>query len=432
MSYKHITKKERNCIEQMLRMNHSLNQIAKELKRSPSTIAREIKRNRTQTSKRNSFNKKHPDNNCANASICIVNRLCVECDGPYNSCRQCMRCNAVCAHYEPLYCQRRDSSPWCCNGCVERRNCKIVKYDYIAKDAHNYATKKLTQSRSGISFSDEEIEFINNLFSPLLKKGQSVSHVFMNHADEIPCSERSIYTLIRAGLLDANLFDLPRTLQRKPYRKRPERKVDRQCYLGRTYKDFLTWKEENIGASVVEMDTVEGPKSAKKVVLTLKWVRSGFLMAFLLERQTTAQVNAVFKAMKKTLGKTFFMQLFPVLLTDRGSEFTNPAEIEQYEGEIWTNVFFCDAQKPQQKPHVENEHTMLRRKLPKGMSFDELTQEDIQIILSHVNSYKRTSKNEKSPIELFAFAYGQEVLDYFQVNEIQADEINLKPYIKEK
>ena len=429
MPYNRITLQERKSIEQMLKIGTSIYQIAIALNRSPSTITREIKANRTQTSLRNWFNKRYPDNNCQNVATCNIAHLCKVCNGTIQACRQCHKCNAVCDAYEPVFCSQRDRSPWCCNGCLKRHRCHFVKYDYRAKEANLYAEKKLVESRSGLALTDEEIRYLDELITPLLKKAQSPHHIYVNHKDEIPCSEKSLYTYLHAGIFKADLFDLPRTIQRKSRRRRPERKVDKGCYIGRTYKDFEQWCEENPGVPIVEMDTVEGTISSQKVLLTFIWTQSGFLMAYLLQRQTAYEVKRVFRTLQNTLGKTRFMQLFPVLLTDRGSEFTDPEAIEKQD-KGWTKIFFCDAQKPQQKPHIENIHTLLRRKLPKGTCFDDLCQEDIADILSHINSYKRRSKQDKSPIELFRFTYGQTILDLFKIREIEPDLVELTVYKK--
>ncbi|WP_412458516.1 helix-turn-helix domain-containing protein [Peptoniphilus asaccharolyticus] len=45
MSYNHLTIEERSCIYQFLNLGMSIRKIAQALKRSPSTISREIKRN---------------------------------------------------------------------------------------------------------------------------------------------------------------------------------------------------------------------------------------------------------------------------------------------------------------------------------------------------------------------------------------------------
>lgn len=430
MTYLRLTAIERKDIERLIRHGQSVHAIALKLQRSPSTIAREIKRNRTQTKSRASFNKKYPDNNCKHVANCEKHHLCHDCNGTIDACRLCIRCNAFCDDYEPVYCKRRDQSPGCCNGCDDRRKCHLVKYDYLAKEAQAISEKTLRESRVGISLTDDEIQSINVLVSPLLKKGQSVHHIYMSHRDELPIGEKTLYAYIDAGLLEADLFDLPRKLGRKPSRKRPEKRVDKQCYLNRTFDDFITYRELAPGVPVVEMDCVEGPKGSSKVLLTLKWQQSGVLMAFLLRRQTSAEVTKVFKQLQEVMGEECFQRFFPLILTDRGSEFTNPRAIEEIDGKQVTRVFYCDPQKPQQKPHVENEHILLRRKLPKGTSFDDFTQDDINEVLSNTNSYKRAVKNEKAPLEIFTFTYGKDALEYFPLRLIPPDDVDMKPYKK--
>lgn len=429
MTYLRLTKSERKEIVNSLAIACSIAEIANKLDRSYSTILREIKRNRTQTSKRNAY-KKFADNNCALAPTCMKHHLCNDCIGPMNACRQCIRCNAVCDAYVPLFCERRDKNPGCCNGCKTRHTCHLVKYDYRWQEAHAYALKKQIESRRGLALTDEEILYLNTLISPLLKKGQSVHHIYMNHQEDITVSEKTLYTYIDAGLFDADVFDLPRKLGRKPSRKRPEKRTDKACHLNRTYEDFLRFREENPGIPVVQMDTLEGNKLSQKVLLTLKWEQTGFLMAFLLKRQTSAEVSRVFKGLQSALGQERFRGMFPIILTDRGSEFTDPKVIEKDQKDKWTYVFYCNPQRPQQKPHVENEHGLLRRKLPKGISFDHLTQEDISVIVSHTNSYKRESKGQKSPGELFQFTYGEDMLKFFGIEILHPDDVDLKPYKK--
>ena len=64
-----------------------------------------------------------------------------------------------------------------------------------------------------------------------------------------------------------------------------------------------------------------------------------------------------------------------------------------------------------QKPHVERNHEFIRMILPKGTSFDKLSQEDIGRVMSHINSYSRPSLGDKSPFQTFAFLHGQKLLD---------------------
>lgn len=425
MTYIRLTRKERKSIEQALKSGESMNRIAKSLGRASSTIAREIRRNRTQTQARSAFNKKYADNNCLHAATCFKHHLCDDCNGTIDACRQCMRCNAVCDDFKPVFCPRRDQRPGCCNGCPKRRQCHLVKYDYRWKAADDYAEKKLHESRAGLSLTDDELEQLNQIVTPRLKNGLSVHRVYVDNIDQMPVSEKTLYAYLEAGLFEADLFDLPRKLQRKPYRRRPELRVDKRCHVNRCYEDFLTYKAENPGIPVVQMDTVEGAKGSRKVLLTLKWVQSGFLMAFLLERQTSAEVTRVFKDLQEKLGARRFMQLFPVILTDRGSEFTNPRAIEFMGEQEVTRLFYCDPRQPQQKAEIENEHAILRRKFPKGRSLDPYRQEDVLEALSHTNSYKRASKQERAPLELFLFTYGERILEVFPLKRIPDEQVNL-------
>ncbi len=50
-----------------------------------------------------------------------------------------------------------------------------------------------------------------------------------------------------------------------------------------------------------------------------------------------------------------------------------------------------------QKTHVENNHHLIRRILPKGTSFDKLTQEQVTLMMYHINNYARENLGGKSP-----------------------------------
>ena len=81
------------------------------------------------------------------------------------------------------------------------------------------------------------------------------------------------------------------------------------------------------------------------------------------------------------------------ILTDRGSEFSDPLAIERSclePGKRRCRVFYCDPLAPGQKGACERNHSELRRILPKGRSdFDAPTCADLAVAASHVNSYPR-------------------------------------------
>ena len=90
----------------------------------------------------------------------------------------------------------------------------------------------------------------------------------------------------------------------------------------------------------------------------------------------------------------------------------------------------CSSDLSYQKGRVERNHEFIRMVLPKGTSFDHLSQADVDKTLSHVNSYSRPTLQDKSPFDLFAFAYGEkgaDLLGQLHIQRIPANEILLKP-----
>lgn len=141
-----------------------------------------------------------------------------------------------------------------------------------------------------------------------------------------------------------------------------------------------------IHTNVVEMDTVVGPEPGK-VLLTMLFRNSTFMLAFLIENTKRESVIRVLHFLQQALGTDVFSRLFPVILTDRGPEFSHPWALESDEyGEILSKVFYCNANAPYQKGRLEKNHEFLRYILPKGTSFDAMTQEDITLALNHINS----------------------------------------------
>lgn len=86
----HLTLADCSYIEISLNQNKSIREIAKALERSPSTIAREIKRNATR--------KIAKHNDCKNKSECSMQHLCSNDCNLY--CNHCDRCHRYCDDYD--------------------------------------------------------------------------------------------------------------------------------------------------------------------------------------------------------------------------------------------------------------------------------------------------------------------------------------------
>lgn len=425
----HLVLDDRITIEVLLKERATFTQIAKELGKDPSTISKEIRRHMI-------FVHKGKVNPCAKRIGCKKRgTACKKCK--HKTPFPCTRCGFIdcyeqCDDFVELKCSKINKPPYVCNGCIDKPKCRLEKRLYIAKDAQNAYEATLTESRRGIAISPEELKRIDNIVSPLIKQGQSIHMICVNNADDIMVDEKTIYNYIDAGLLSVCNIDLPRKVR---YRTRPKKKpvrVDKQCHLGRTYDDFESYMAANPDVPVVEIDTVEGRKGGK-VLLTIYFRNSSLLLAFIRDNNTAKSVTEVFNLLYETLGHDTFTNLFQVILTDRGSEFTNPLAIEfNNEGKRRTRVFYCDPQCSNQKGGCEVAHEMIRRVLPKKTSFDNLTQEDINLMMSHINSYNRKKLNNQSAMQLFSFLNGGDILGKIGIKSIPANEINITPLLLKK
>ena len=426
---KHLTNAERMQIEVWLKDRTSIKQIAKWLGKSPSTISREIKARSLSSDK---FARNRIQNRCESRYECQRRYLCDDKPNCTKRCAMCSLCNSLCDSYVEQTCHRLYEPPYCCNGCGEEQKCVLKKRFYLHKQAHEAYREMLIETRSGANISEGELLALDELVSPLIRKGQSVHHIATNNPDELTVSEKSIYRYAAGGLLKAKNIDMPRVCRMKPRKSKPvEHKVDSACRIGRTIDDFNQLIKET-GLFAVEMDSVIG-RVGGKVLLTLHFKSCDLMLAFIRDRNTSQSVIDRFNLLHEKLGHEDFEKLFPVLLTDNGSEFSNPKALEfDAAGRRRTNIFYCDPRASHQKPNVELSHEFIRRVLPKGSSFDHLVQHDIDLMMSHINSYSREKLNDKSPYDLFSFLYGESILEILGLRKIPANDIHLKPELLRK
>ncbi len=425
--YMRLTITERRAIEQGLKQNLSLRMTAMSLGRNTSTISREIIRNSVH--RKTGGENREMFNDCANRDGCDKSRICSnpDCNKPF--CLGCRFCFHVCDDYIKEKCRLTERPPYTCNGCKARRACTLEKVLYKAGVAQKSADDVLRNTRSGIDMTEEERDRLDSIISPLIKKGQSPYHIILNNKDVLMISEKTLYTYIAAGLFSAASTDLRCKVRMKPRKTKPVIRIDRACMAGRTYDDFKRLIDKDPDTSAIEVDTVIGKKGrGEKVLLTIHFPQAEFMLAFLRDANTSQSVSGIFKWLRMVLGNEDFCRLFPVIITDRGSEFTNPVAIEQGEdGRVLTRLYYCDPYSSYQKPFIENNHRMIRMVLPKGQSMNDLTQEKVNLMMSHINSYARKALGGKSPFDVFAAMYGIDVIKKLGIRKIPTKDITLKP-----
>lgn len=425
-SHPHISQSDRFVIERMLMSGRSFKEIACKINRHPSSISREIRANRNFILTRTTLG-----NDCSLSNGCFVKNLCEE-EGCWSRCVMCKKkdCREYCDKYIPVHCKKLDRKPYVCNLCKDRSGCKLNHAYYNAHTAHANARRTLSSSRSGIQASSEKLHELDKLLTPLIKRGQSLSHIFASHADEIGYSRKTIYNYINAHALTAKNIDLPRKVRYKKRKLNYHAKVTYKYRIGRTYLDYKTYMAEHPELSAVEMDTVKGTREKGNVLLTFVFCQFSFMLIFIIPSASQECVLSVFNHLTKELGISLFRKLFPVILTDNGCEFKDVNALEYTSnGADRTKLFYCDPQASWQKPHIEKCHEFIRYVVPQGRSFDAYNQQDMTLLNNHINSFARDSLDGKCPFTAAKGFLGDKMLDSLNLQLVPPDDVVLKPML---
>ena len=252
-----LTIEDRMLIEQLLKENYNLKNIARVIGVYPSTISREIKSRRK-------------DNGVFD--VCIkTNRF-----------------------------------PFICYNCPKKVNCKKRKYYYNYKEAQKDYEIKLKYSRIGINMSIDEVEYWNDYFKDKLKdKNQPILHIFKNIENEFPKSIQSFYKYVHKGYFSSlNDEMLARSFSYKPRKQKETVKTinkDNIIKKGRKYSDFEDYINNNPNANIVEMDTVIGKFEDIKCIMTLYFRNSKLMLMFLIKKYKPSEVTKIFNSIRKIL-----------------------------------------------------------------------------------------------------------------------------------
>ena len=387
---KHLLKANRNTIQECLAKNTPLKEISKLIDKDERTISKEIAKRRQKIENKRYF---------------------------YNR--------------DDRECKTLKRFPWVCNGCSKRNACfKQYKYLYDADYAQENYEIVLKTSREGIDMAyDEKVE-LDTVLKTGVDKGQSPYHIVKSNSEKITCSLRTVYRYIDKNITSVKAIDLQRKVKFKPRKHVVVKNKDNLAIrTNRTYEDFLTYYANYTGMGLVEIDTVIGQKEGKnKCLLTVHFTITHFCFAILLDSKDKECVSKVFLKLQQDLGKETYAKLFFICLTDRGTEFVDPDAIEVFQetNERIVRLFYCDSYCSYQKGEIEENHTLIRCIIPNGTSMNNLTQEKVDLMMSHINSYERKSIST-TPYKLQLAYYGEEFLKKIRIVEINPKDVTLKP-----
>lgn len=389
--YKHLTLEDRKLIERGLDLDKSAKEIASWIGKDATTVSKEVKLNRIFKSA-NPFNQKPKD---------------------YQ-----MKFNQ---------CPRLKRYPNTCNGCPLLQYCRKEKYLYTSEHAHNKYRSNLSFSRTGIRMDNTQFDLVDSLVKIGLDQGQPLFHIWFDNLSVMPQSIKTLYNWINQGQTTSIRFDLRKAVGYKQRYKKTSKPNDKGIYAGRTYEDYKEYRKSNPYKNCIEMDCVEGLKFEPKTFLTFLTTSESLLLTFIMNDHTSYEVLSIFNTLELKLGIEKFSRMMNVILTDRGSEFSDPHSLEfsPYTGERRCRIFYCDPLQSQQKGSIENKHRIIRYFFPKKTSLESVTQKQLNRMVSHINGVRLESLKGKTPYSLALKEYGAEILDLLQIKYVPPQKVNL-------
>ncbi len=424
---KHLDLDKRSLIARGLSEGKSFKAIASEIGKDCTTVSKEVRRHFTVIRKgigNRAFNDCRIRKYCSHRSDrCSP---CTKTGGKL--CRACGECIHECPYYEKEVCLLLSRPPYVCNGCAMRSRCALEQHLYDPLTAQRAYTELLSRSRSGFNITEEELAQLDRVISPLLRNGQSIHHILRNNQDRINCCERTAYIYADHRLFEAGNIDMPRKVRFRPRKKKSvPLKVDKACRIGRTYEDFAAFRNEHPHLPVVELDTVEGIKGGA-VLLTIHSVLTKLQLAYRRDQNDARSVTETFNMLYRLLGPEEYRRLFPILLCDNGTEFSDPRSLEfAPDGTRRSHVFYCHPRASYEKGHCENNHGFIRRVIPKGTDITPCSQADILLMMNHINNYGRADLEDRTPYAVFRFYYGTCSLDKLGIRYIRPNDVVLRP-----
>ena len=144
--------------------------------------------------------------------------------------------------------------------------------------------------------------------------------------------------------------------------------------------DYLSYLKKNPGINLCQLDFLGAIKTDGNNILSFMLPFVHFTLLQLINKPNCSNVVKFFDDLEERIGTEAFMDLIPVILTDRDSNFTDIEGIcfTKIIGEERCKLFFCDPYVSSQKPNVENINRQIRKFFSKGKSVDIYSQKNIK------------------------------------------------------
>jgi len=314
-------------------------------------------------------------------------------------------------------CPKLKRWPFVCTNCKNRYNdCIFNKYIYNAKNAQKYADYNLKMSRKGLDITSNEFKNIDSIIKKGIDNNKSIYQIKIENKDVIDKSITTLYRYINKGYLTTSRLDLPYAVRykkrkhNKKYDYSENNKIDR---TGHTYLDYLSYIYKHPGLYVWQLDFLGAIKTDSKNILSLILPNLQFTLLDIINNPNSNKVVGFFDKIEERIGTQAFIDLFPIILTDRDPCFNDIDGIcfSKITGEERCKLFFCDPYVSNQKPNVENLNKQLRLFFPKKSSIDEYTKSDIKQINYTLLNKPLKSLDSYTPKDAFIKVFDEDLFN---------------------
>ncbi len=371
-NWKHLTFEERKVISNAIAHNYKLREIAETLGFDPTSISKEVKRNREST---------------------VIGKNISSC-------------------------KRTNRWPYVCTNCNKKYNnkCFFTKYKYDAKKAQNKADNNLIYSRKGIDMDSEKFQELDKIVKEGVDNKKSIYQITIENKDTIDKSVTTLYRYVNNGYLSTKPSNLPYAVSykkrkhNKKYDYSENNKIDR---TGHTYIDYLAYIHKHPGIYVWQLDFLGTIKTDNNNILSFILPNLQFVLLDLIKNPNQEKVVNFFDELEEKIGTDAFIEMIPVILTDRDPNFTDIMGIcfSKITGEERCKLFFCDSYVSNQKPNVENINKQLRLFFPKGKTIDTYKKQDIININKALLNRPLKSLDSYTPKDAFIRVFDKELFD---------------------
>ena len=430
-SNKNLTDLEMGNIEFYLNSGKCPAEIGTILKKDPSGIRKEIKKYSS------FFGSQRKCSNCLNKDNCHEKYLCdklidrIKC----SKCKYCIKAVKYCPNYKAeIICELLKKNHHVCNGCELILKCDKVKIKYHAETA--IKKHKIVQKVSRIdtkldSFPQEFKDYI----SDRIKNGISPD-VVMNTLPEkykmFKVATSTLYDWIDKGLLNCCNLDLRNKVSRVRFGTNTiQRNTIKGHQLnGRSIENLTQEERDNRPLGFVELDTVEGIKGGE-LLFTIMIPCFSLMLAYKISHKTPEEVGKILDKLEEKLDSYFYV-IFRKGIPDNGGEFIDFNIIEKSIHDTLNKrmeIYYTHTYASYEKPHVENNHILLRWLIKKGFDITLLSADDILDIINRLNNYPRPKKGYKTPLQLLEEELGDGLLLLLDLHHIPIEQLNMKDMI---